>query len=88
MTETEQAVWRGAYDLFEWNHSMPNTEVCWQDFISSVTAFANEFDWKNCSLAHRLADAVILAVEDEVKLRMAEESMHPMQPSLFQEDSS
>ena len=67
---------------------MPNTEVCWQDFISSVTAFANEFDWKNCPLAHRLADAVILAVEDEVKLRMAEESMHPMQLSLFQEDSS
>ena len=57
-------------------------------FISSVTAFANEFDWKTCPLAHRLADAVILAVEDEVKLRMAEESMHPMQLSLFQEDSS
>ena len=30
----------------------------------------------------------ILAVEDEVKLRMAEESMHPAQLSFFQEDSS
>ena len=88
MNDKEIAVWRGAYDLFEWNHSMPNTEVSWQDFISSVTAFANEFDWKNCPLAHRLADAVILAVEDEVKLRMAEESMHPAQLSFFQEDSS
>ena len=88
MNDKETAVWRGAYDLFEWNHSMPNTEANWRDFISSVTAFANEFDWKNCPLAHRLADAVILAVEDEVKLRMARETMTPAQLSFFQEDSS
>ena len=73
MTDQEKSIWRGAYDLFDWNRDMPNTDQSWRGFITSLTAYANKYDWRECPLSHRLADAVLLAVEDEVKKRIKAE---------------
>ena len=86
MTPTEQQIWRGAFDLYEWNHAMPNTEQCWIDFIRSLTDYANRYDWQHCPLTHRLADAILSAVEDEVKIRMAEEAQKPKQISIWSDE--
>lgn len=91
MTATEKSIWRGAYDLFEWNREMPDTDQSWTAFITSVTDFANSFSWQDCPLARALAMAVIEAVEGEVKARRAvkEETLRHegVQLSLFPETS-
>lgn len=69
MTQKDREIWRGAFDLYENNHAMPNNMLSWQAFLRAVCAFADRYDWKNCPLAHFLADAVIFACEAEVKER-------------------
>lgn len=83
MTGVERDMWRGAFDLYDWNHQMPNSQEAWTGFIRSATDFANRFDWKSCPLAYRLMEAVLFAVEDEVKLRQQAEAAQPVQLSLF-----
>ena len=73
MTAQDRDIWRGAFQLYEWNHTMPSTDANWEIFLSAVSDFATRFDWQSCPLASALAFAVIDAVEAEVRARLAEE---------------
>ena len=87
MTDEERAIWRGAFDLYEWNKDMPDTEDAWTAFIRSLTDFANRHSWQTCPLAHRLFEAVLAAVEDGIRKRREEEAARPKQMSFFGEAS-
>ena len=69
MTETERSIWRGAFELYERHKNLPDTEEAWRVFIRALTEYANRHSWQTCPLAHRLSEAVLAAVEDEVRGR-------------------
>ena len=33
MAESDRLVWREAFDLYDWNHGLNNTEAAWIHFI-------------------------------------------------------
>ena len=71
MTTQNQRIWRGAYDLYEWNHLMEGTDEDWQRFINGVTQYAYQFDWQHNPLVRALAFGILDAVQDEFKQRKA-----------------
>ena len=67
MTDADREIWREAFDLYDFNHEMPNTEDSWVHFLQKTAAFASSHE--NSPLARALALALIDAVEGEVKER-------------------
>ena len=87
MTDEENTMWREAYDIYDFNRNLPNSEECWLGFCSSVAKFAERHSWRTDSLAYALSFALFEAVEREVKKRMAAEKeyrrTHPEQISFL-----
>ena len=67
MTDIDREIWREAFDLYDFNHDMPDTEDSWTHFVKQTAAFASSHE--NSPLARALALALIDAVEGEVKER-------------------
>ena len=67
MTDADREIWREAFDLYDFNHEMPDTEDAWTHFVKQTAAFASSHE--NSPLARALALALIDAVEGEVKTR-------------------
>lgn len=85
MAESDRLVWREAFDLYDWNHGLNNTEAAWIHFYQSVSDFANRNDWRNRPLVKHLAFALIDAVGEEVKIRLEKERPGPAQLSFLEE---
>ena len=85
MTSEERLIWREAFDLYDWNHELNNTEAAWINFYQTVSDFANRNDWRNSPLVKHLAFALIDAVGEETKIRLEEERRRPAQLSFLEE---
>ena len=69
MTEFDREVWRAAYDIYDWNHDMPNTDSNWLALNQSVVDFAEKYSWRDHPLVFALASAVLDCINEEVKRR-------------------
>ena len=67
MTDADREIWREAFDLYDFNHEMPDTEDAWTHFVKQTAAFASAHPGSH--LARALALALIDAVEGEAKAR-------------------
>ena len=71
MTDADREIWREAFDLYDFNHEMPDTVDAWVYFLQKTAAFASSHE--NSPLARALALALIDAVEGEAKARRKRE---------------
>ena len=71
MTNEDRQVWRDAYDLYDWNHLMANTEANWAAFMSALQKFAENNQWQSRPLVRALVFGVYDAIDGEIKQREA-----------------
>ena len=82
MTNIEREIWRQAFVLYDNNREMPSTEDAWMYFIQKLADFARANDWRDYPLARALHDALIEAVEGNIKKREKEQESQPHQLSM------
>ena len=70
MSDMDREIWREAFDLYDSNHEIPDSEDAWVYFIRKTADFASIHE--NSPLARALALALIDAVEGEAGARKKE----------------
>ena len=69
MTNQDRDIWRQAFVLYDNNRDMPNTMGAWNHYNQQLTDFANQNGWRNHPLTNALYNALIEAVEGEIRSR-------------------